>query len=197
MLLYVTRVYAADHCSLQVTVTDPAGKPVTARVLVEEKNGWRVELPAQPVPAKFCGLGITAVTVTVGDLGCDQVVVRNVPLEWDETTNLSVVYDEAPCRGEAPPVAACTFLLRFVSGGHEPAGGAWFQQHKPFSESHQADEFGRILIRIPAGQDLLGLASASGFKPTQVSISCESKNRRLEKKPGTDETVPNSLPFSR
>jgi hypothetical protein len=161
-------------------VLAPSGEAVRARVVVEERNGWKAEQTSESGPLEFCGLGIHPVSVTVGDIGCNQVVVRNVPLSWEETTHLSVTYDKAPCLGESPGVAACAFLLRFV-GAHDPLGGVSFEEQKPFPESRVADEFGRIFIRIAAGQELIGVASVRGYKPAQIALPCESNSQRLEK----------------
>ena len=171
---------AAEHCSLRVTVLTPSGEPVTARILVEEKNGWKLEQQSTPGPTNFCGLGIHPVSVTVGDEGCNQVVVRNVPLKWDETTHLTVTYDMKPCLGETPPVAACDVLLRVIGVKRDPVDGATFEEQKPFPELRRGDVFGRIFIRIAAGQELTGIASARGYRPAQIKIPCVSRNQRHE-----------------
>jgi hypothetical protein len=180
MVILAARADAAEYCSLQVTVTAPSGKPVEERVVVEESNGWKAEQTSQHGIAKFCGLGIHSVSVTVGDGGCNQVIVRNVPLLWGETTHLPITYDDAPCKGETLPVAACAFLLRLIDEKRQPVKAVSLDEQKPFSKSYRGDEFGRVLIRIAAGQQLVAVASAKDYKPTLVSIPCESKNKRLE-----------------
>jgi hypothetical protein len=180
-LLFVAEaLHAAGYCSLSVRVENPSGKEVEARVVIEEQNGWKTERTTTRGVARFCGLGVTPVSVTVGDAACNQVVVRNVPLEWNETRILSVTYDEAPCLVESLPVAACAFLLRFVSVEREAIGSVSFKTERPFTEFHSSDEFGRIFVKIAAGQELLGTASASSHTSTQVRIPCISKNQRLE-----------------
>jgi hypothetical protein len=179
-LLLVTCLHAAAYCSLSVKVESPSGKEVATSVVVEDESGWRTERTTRRGPARFCGLGIKPVSVIVGDAGCNQVVVRNVPLRWNETRNLSVTYDDAPCLVDTPPVAACTFLLRFVAANHDPLGAVSFKAQKPFDESHRGDEYGRMFLRIAAGQELFGVSSASGYKPAEISIPCISKNQRLE-----------------
>ena len=180
ILLAASTLHAAAYCSLNVKVESPSGKEVDTRVLVVEQNGWKAELTTRHGPAKFCGLGINPVSVTVGDAGCNQVIVRNVPLSWNETRNLSVTYDDAPCLIDTPPVAACAFLLRFVATNHDTIGAVSFNAQKPFAKSDRSDEYGRVFVKIAAGQELFGIASASGYKPGQISIPCISKNQRLE-----------------
>jgi hypothetical protein len=180
LLLTATGLHAAGYCSLNVKLQSPSGKEVEARVVVEEQNGFKTEQTAHRGSVKFCGLGINTVSVTVGDAACNQVVVRNVPLNWNETRNLVVTYDEAPCLIDAPPVAACSFLLRFITTNHDPIEAVSFKAERPFVESHRADEYGRVFVRIAAGQELAGIGSASGYKPVQINIPCISKNQRLE-----------------
>ena len=180
ILLAATSLHAAAYCSLSIKVETPSGKEVETRVVVEEEHGWRTERTTRRGQARFCGLGIKPVSVTVGAAGCNQVVVRNVPLRWSETRNLSVIYDEAPCLVDTLPVAACAFLLRFVSPDNDPVGGVSFKVQTPFAESYRGDEYGRVFMRIAGGQQLFGVSSASGYKPTEIMIPCVSKNQRLE-----------------
>jgi hypothetical protein len=180
VILNAARLSAADYCSLEVRVVAPSGKPVETRVVVVEMNGRKAERTSGTELTKFCGLGVSPVSIAVGDAGCNQVVVRNVPLRWRETTHLSVMYDDTPCLGEDIPVAACAFLLRFVDGQLDPVGAVSFEEQKPFLESRRGDEFGRVFVRIAAGQELVGVASAKGYKSAKVSLFCESKNQKLE-----------------
>jgi hypothetical protein len=71
--------------------------------------------------------------------------------------------------------------LRFVAVSHVPIDAVSLKTEKPFAQSHQGDKYGRVFIRIAAGQELLGLSAASGYKPAQISIPCISKNQRLER----------------
>lgn len=179
MLVAAATLQAAGYCSLKVKVQGPSGNAVDTRVVIEEEHGWKAEKATRHGQVEFCGLGINPVTVTVGSVGCNQVVVHNVPLGWNETTTLPVLYDRESCQGETLPVAACAFLLRFADANHGPIAAS-FKAEKPFPNSHNGDEYGRIFIRIAAGQELSGTASAPGYKPTPVSIPCVSKNQRLD-----------------
>jgi hypothetical protein len=172
---------AGDYCSLTVRVTDPAGREVEARVSVEERNGRSLEHDNKAGGIRFCDLGITPVTVTVGDPNCDQVIVKDVPLQWGRTSEVSVIYDRKPCLIDSPPVAACQFLLRFVDSRRKPAGGVSLKIATPYEGTENGDNFGRILVRIPAGQDLRAVATLSGYRPAEVQIPCTRENQKLER----------------
>jgi hypothetical protein len=180
LLLVTTTLRAAGYCSLTIKVESPSGKVTEARVVVEEENGQRTERTTRQGVAEFCGLGINPVSVTVGSAYCNQVIVRNVGLEWNKPRKVSVLYDEAACQGESLPVAACTFLLRFVDSKRVPIDAVVFDEQKPFAQSHHADEYGRIFVRIAARQELSGIGLANGYKPAQINIPCISKNYVLE-----------------
>jgi hypothetical protein len=179
-ILAVTGLRAAGYCSLSVKVESPSGKVMDVRVVVEEQNGSKTEKTAREGLAEFCGLGMKPVSVTVGGQGCNQVVVRDIPLRWNETRKVSVLYDLDPCNIDAPPVPACAILFRFIDSKRVPISTAILSEQKPFAQSHVADDYGRILVRIAAGQELSGEALANGYKPVQISIPCTTLNQRLE-----------------
>jgi hypothetical protein len=164
-----------------VKVVDPHGKEVEASVTVEEHDGRKIERENRPGGVRFCDLGITPVTVTVGHPACNQVVVRNVGLMWGKTSNISVIYDRKPCLIDTPPVAACQFLLRFVNLERRPINGVSLEIQKPYGETRRADKFGRALVRIAARQELVAVAVAQGYRPTDTKIPCTSENQRLER----------------
>ena len=173
--------WAADYCSLMVKVQDPRGNGVDARVSVEEHDGRRIEKESKVGEVRFCDLGITPVTISVGHPACNQVVVRNVPLRWGEITTVSVVYDREPCLIDTPPVAACQFLFRFVDRQHNSIGGATLKVQTPREDVQHADGFGRLFIRIAAGQQLTGVAAMKGYAPLELMIPCVSENQKLDR----------------
>ena len=70
------RAVAADYCSLAVRVISPdQRRPVEVLVSGSEKSGRVIEKETTSEDVKFCDLGITPVTVTVGGDTCNQVVV--------------------------------------------------------------------------------------------------------------------------
>jgi hypothetical protein len=159
----------------------PAGAAVEARVVVREADGHLISNSTRQGAATFCALGTTPVSVSVGDEACNQVTVRNVPLEWNKTRTLSVIYDEAPCQIDRPPVAACAFLLRFVDFNRHPMAAVPFEALKPFPETLQADDYGRVLVRVAAGQELIGAARLTGYEPLSVDIPCTTDNIDVER----------------
>src|SRR5437868_6342321 len=82
ILLGALGAHAQDYCSLTVHVTTsdghkPTGVPVT---LVE--SGGHVEIGTTTAgEVRFCGLGLSTVTLTIGERNqCNEVVVHNVAM---------------------------------------------------------------------------------------------------------------------
>src|SRR5205085_2550547 len=141
VMLAATSLRAAGYCSLLVNVQDRLGKEIEAQVVVEEENGYKTTQTTRRGSARFCGLGITPVSVIVGNPECNQVTVRNVPLVWNKPQTVLVIHDNTACQGEKMPVAACSFLLRFADINRNPIVGVTLQTQKPFSDSHVGDEY--------------------------------------------------------
>ncbi len=178
----VSSLRAQDYCSLIVKVVDPTGREVEARVSVVEQDGHTTERDNRPGGVKFCGLGIKPVSVVVGHPACNQVTVRNVSLDWNETTTVHIIYDRQPCLIDRPPVAACEFLFRVVDSKDTPLGSASLKMIKPFDQVYRGDRYGRILVRIAAYQTLDALITAKGYMNREVSIRCISDNQSLERR---------------
>ena len=176
----VTGLRADSYCSLIVKVESTASQ-IERAVVVEEENGWKTEYQTVRGQARFCGLGIRPVTVTVGRPGCNQVAEKDVPLNWNETREQRVIYNHSGCQTEQMPVAACSFLLRFVKPDHSPVSGVSFRASAPYPRSYSADEFGRLFVRIGAGQELSGEAAAEGYSIEPIRIQCVSENQWLER----------------
>jgi hypothetical protein len=174
-------LFGADYCSLAVNVIDPSGREVNTRISVREQDGNVTEHENVQGGAKFCNLGITPVTVTVGSPSCNQTIVRNVPVSWGTERRVTVLYDRSPCMIDEPPVAACQFLLRFVDAAGEPMIGVRFEMQKPEKQSLKGDRFGRVLVRIPASQEMHGVATHRAFLPAEVTLPCVAQNQILER----------------
>lgn len=180
MLLFsADGLLAEKYCSLEVTVESEYTDPVS--VTVVEADGWKSQRDTEAGVARFCGLGIRSVSVVVGKAGCNQVFVRDVPLRWMKTTALRVVHQRSICLEESPPVAACTFLLRFANHERKPISGVALEVQAPFPEVRAADEHGRILFWIAAGKTVTGVADHDGYLPQSVSIECVGANAWLER----------------
>lgn len=182
LLLICSKLHASDRCSLVVKVTDPKGNPVLVPVLVEEENNPSVQQESRGGIVKFCGLGITPVNVVVGRPGCNQVVVRSVPLQWGRTTVLPVIYDREPCIFDAPPSAACVFLFRFYDNQGQVISGVLFDMQSPRVQTVKSDEYGRVFLTLTAGQQLEATARAPNRISTRLSIPCTSENQRVERR---------------
>ena len=125
-------------------------------------------------------LGISPVTVTIGDPACNQVIVRNVPVGWAKTRTLRVIYDREPCMIDLPPVAACRILFRFMDSQHNWVKGVSLKVESPYAETLKADNFGRVLVRIAAHEELRATAVADSYRPAELRLSCTSDNIRVE-----------------
>jgi len=181
ILAFCFSASAADYCSLAVKVIDPQGREPETLVSVRERDGRVTQHENARGGVGFCNLGITPVEVTVGPPSCNQAIVRNVPVDWAEERKITILYDPAPCMVDTPPVAACEFLLRFVAAGGEPISGVRFELEKPYEQAWKADRFGRVMIRIAAGQQMSGVATHQGLAPAEVAAPCVTQNRLMER----------------
>ncbi|MEW5980533.1 MAG: hypothetical protein AB1898_32510, partial [Acidobacteriota bacterium] len=143
LLWLVPIALGEDTCSLHVIVVSPKGTEVEATVKVTEKNGRVIERENELGGAKFCDLGISSVTVSVGGEGaCNGVTVHNVRLRWATTTLVRVIYDWEPCSSDfpPPPVPLCRTLLRIRNSKEEWLSGAEVKVNTPFQHRYSADE---------------------------------------------------------
>ena len=176
LMLLIGLLQGADnYCSLVVGV-QRINVSEEALVTVEEEDGTTQHLATSGGEAKFCNLGIRPVLVTVGRPGCNQVIVKDVQLNWNYSRRIRVIYDQSGCNVDAPPVAACAFLFRFVDSGRQPVRGVALRTREPFPGVYSADEYGRIFLRIAAGQELVGEGSAPSYQVKNIRTPCVSKN---------------------
>lgn len=173
-------LYGEAYCSLRVHVIEQNNEQPGTMITVSDSDGRRVQKRAQTNGAEFCDLGFSPVTVEVGGPWCNQVTVRHVPLEWGKTTTLRVLHDRTACTDESAPVAACQILLRVGTAGGEAVKGAALSLLAPRIDLLWPDEYGRILLRIAAGQRVEGTVAAQGFKTTTLNVPCVPANRRAE-----------------
>jgi hypothetical protein len=166
-----------------VKVIDSHGKEVMeAPVTLVERSGRAVHTRSQRGGVRFCDLGLWAVSVTIGGAHCYQVQVRDVPLLWGETQNITILYDgDVLCDQDTPPVAACKILFR-VQNEHS----RWISKavlDPPFAGSEQSasDNYGRLLIRIAAGARLDTFVKRDGYVPEKINLTCTSDLQFAEK----------------
>jgi hypothetical protein len=168
-------IVAADYCSLAVRVLSPDNRrPVEVPVSVREKGGRVVEKETTTEDVKFCDLGISPVTVTVGNDTCNQVVVHDVPLDWNEQYLLNVTYDPEPCMPEQPPapVPVCRVLFRVSD-----SKGNWIEKASIHFRGSglppmETDRSGRALQVFNVGDRVTGTVDSRGFASKPFSVSC-------------------------
>ena len=174
---------AADHCSLVVSVVSPQGDDVEAWVTVRDFQGRTIERENVPGGVRFCELGILPVTVIVGRAACNQVTVRNVPLVWEETYKLKVVFDFARCisHGAPVPVPQCLVLFRIKDDDEEWIEGASVTLLSPSPRVVTSDQYGRAVVGIARGADVRGNVWKEGYRRSPVAAQCSPQERRLER----------------
>jgi hypothetical protein len=184
----MTTMFAGDFCSMVVKVKDPDGNYPVVDVKVEEHDGRITVRANEAGGVRFCNLGITPVTISVGHPACNQVVVHNVGLIWGQTSHVAIIYDRAPCLMDPPPVAACQFLLRFVRSTSSSVvslpqfvKNVVLKMSNPHEEIPTADEYGRLLVRVRVGQELRGVVSAEGYATAELNIPCTGDSLRSER----------------
>ncbi|MBI4465571.1 MAG: hypothetical protein HY647_12780 [Acidobacteria bacterium] len=183
---FTTALRAETYCSLVVKVFNFAGRDVSPStyIAVEERDGQRRENKGEEGGTRFCGLGITPVSVTVRAPMCPHhMVIRDFPLEWDETKTLSVIYDFEPCTIKDGIFTGCRFVFRIVDSLGNPIKGASLKVQSPYERTLEADEFGRILARgVGFGKELVGTGIAEGRDPVELTIPCTGEKYWVEEK---------------
>lgn len=90
-MTYCSAAQAAGYCSLHLSISVTGrGASESFPISIEESNGRVTTLTAKAGLDPVCNLGIKPVTVTIGDSGCSQVVVKNVRLHWKHTVLLRI-----------------------------------------------------------------------------------------------------------
>lgn len=173
VLLFASGIAAAeDHCSLRVEVTNARGYKLTGvMVTLLESNGRADAGTTKDGEAKFCGLGISPVTVTAGG-DCGQVSVRNVPLVWGQERLVRVVYDREPCLLDQPRAPGCSILLRFVDEAGKAVPAVRFDRLVGKLNNAQSDSFGRTMLRLAPDESVTVGVSAVDYKSESVSLKC-------------------------
>lgn len=155
-------IAAQDYCSLIVRVSAPDGRRPEVEVSVVEKNGRVQEQDQGKSDLRFCDLGGLPVTVKVGADGtCNQVIVREVPVAWEEPYFLSVLYDSVPCLLDLPrsPIPTCRIVFRVKDRTGQWAAGARINIAEPITRELTTDRFGRSSLLIKLGDNLAGNAT--------------------------------------
>jgi hypothetical protein len=136
-----------------------------AVVSVEEQNGRTEEHDQEANDVEFCDLGGLPVTVKVGDDGgCNEVIVRNVPVSWGVPYLLVVTYDPEPCLRDLPrpPAPVCQVIFRVADSSGKWVPGAVITLTSPQGTELETDRFGRARFVSRPGAAIIGKAEQSG-----------------------------------
>jgi hypothetical protein len=175
---------AKGYCSLTISVLNPKGQRIEVPIEVREKKGRTVSKQQLPATGEvqFCDLGILPVDVIVGIEGCNQVLIRDVPLDWEEPYRLKVMYDSEPCLRDSPhpPKPYCKVLLRVAD-----ADGRWITKanikfDQPGRKELITDSAGRAFGLLIVNDTLSGAVSAPGYGVTKFSIRCAEVENQEE-----------------
>ncbi len=138
---------------------------------MSEQNGRTVTKFQRSQDVRFCDLGILPVTVKVGaDQSCNQVVVNDVPLAWQENHHLKVTYDPCPERARRLPTPECDILFRVTDMARNWIAGASVQI-QPSGVKAETDDSGRALLGTKLG-DIDATISAPGYLTQTFKRSC-------------------------
>jgi hypothetical protein len=173
-------VAAEPYCSLSVRVLSPDGRRPEVPVSVRENNGRVVDKEQEGNDVSFCDLGILPVTVTVGVPGCNETVVKDVPIAWEKPYLLVMTYDVEPCIADSspPPVPFCRVLLRISDSTGRSVSGASAQFEG--TRSVVADDAGRLLFTLKLEQKVSGVVASPGYLPARFSVVCSRNERTIE-----------------
>lgn len=183
-------LHAEDYCSLVVRVINTDGRELSAPTVVKDKAGRRVvkrDEDYRPGGFRFCDLGLSPVSVTVGRNGCSEIVtVQPVLLTWGVTKTISVIYDENACseldklwvgRRGGPAGPSCDLLIRLVDSQHKPIPRASVRMGTSSGHTLKADQYGRVLVQIAYEDEFQGTAIADGYDSVELRQPCNRANR--------------------
>jgi hypothetical protein len=167
---------AQQNCSLVVKVVDIHDNEVPGAIIsLAEQNGRTINTTSRLGGNRFCDLGILSVTVTVGHPACNQITLRNIPLEWGQTRIAKIVYDREPCLIDTPPVAACSVLFRFADEQGRWIAGVSIDSPDLavlVSDPRQSDQFGRIRVSFAAGREPQIQTKSDGYISKIFDLRC-------------------------
>jgi hypothetical protein len=170
---------AQEECSLVVRVVSESGlRPSGVSVKLEESGGrFQAAVTDSHGEARFCGLGIRGVTVTVGGQ-CNQVVVSNIPLTWGQTRTVSVFYDRGPCLVDSPTAPGCSVLLRFSDERGNLIPEVHFDPPLDRPARERTDAYGRAMVHLKPSEELHINATSPGYNPERVGLTCPINSTR-------------------
>ena len=187
VLALVSSVRAESYCSLIVQVVDKNNREFEATINVRESDGT---MHVKRQRARWCSfllLGLLPVDVIVGNENCNQVTVRSIPIDYQETVLTKIVYDRATCLYDPPPdiVPSCKFLLRIYDQEKRPIQKASVRIRSPQGNDLTTDHGGRAMVLVRRGTGLIATVSAAGHHEEKVDLNCprvQDDERKIELK---------------
>jgi hypothetical protein len=163
-----------DQCSLIVRVANANGyKPSGVWVKLNE-GAAHVEIESTvDGEVRFCNLGITAVSVTVGQSECNQVIVRHIPLTWNGVRIVNVIYDHESCLVDPPHSPGCSVLLRFMDEQWKSIPEVQLDPPINKSKTARSDKYGRAMVRLQLDEKLHVTAKSPGYIPEKLEVKCD------------------------
>jgi hypothetical protein len=178
--LFTFRLFSQVEPSLLVTVVDPSGSEVEAAVTLTDTNGTQIKKENETGGVKFYGLGVEPVTIVVGKSPCNQVTVRDIPLRWDDTVRVKVVYNVQDCLIDLPHSSTCGVVIRVLDADANPVAEPSISVSAPHRISANGDKFGRYFVNVPFGGVLLAEVSAPGMKGASIRTPCAGDRRLVD-----------------
>jgi hypothetical protein len=182
-LQLLSQTAAEGACSLVVHVVDETGAEVATDVVVTEADGTRHVVEHGNGGARFCNLGILPVIVAVDEQGCNQTVVQDVRLRWDEVAVIRIVSNLSWCLSHPPRRPVCKVLIRGFTpnvGGPLTFGRLVVEGVETRVEADA--EHGRFFFVLPFQSSARIRLAAPEMVEEVIPISCGAKEDLVEKK---------------
>lgn len=173
----------AAPCSLIVDIAFPNGRPASLNTVELEGPDGKIVATAklENGDAKFCDFGFGKHTVVIDRGKCAEMRVGNLEADFSRTQRLRVILSRCPtphiyggvlrtANGESLG-PACQMSLRVSDPEGAPVEGARLADESG-AILQEADQFGRILHIMLAGNELKGAVAAPGFEPHTLDLMC-------------------------
>jgi len=183
LLFLVPRADAqTDYCSLTVRVQDSQGLPVDVRVRVTKVDGSTLDdLTSDDGTVKFCDLGISPVTISLGSPHCNTLTIKNVHFRWRIEKTLVLTHD--PCYsegGDALSASGCRVLIRAVDQNGVGLPGARVSLNLEGSID-LTDGYGRTFFNIRDGAEVMGVVAKAGYSSGRFFFQCRPDSKAVDR----------------
>jgi len=113
------------------------------------------------------------VKIKIGWLGCGQLNIEDVYLKWGTTVVYDALYDRRSCVVEAHqiPLPICRILFRFFNADGQPIPNVRIEPQGG-EAALKSDEFGRLLVHLPASKSLEASAVVAGHQNQTIVERC-------------------------